>query len=86
MTRLRAMIRKEFLQMSRDRVTLAIMVGIPIIQLLLFGWAIQTDVKYLPTVVWDQARTSESRALVNAFAGTASFRITGYIDGWSRWR
>ncbi len=83
MTRLRAMILKEFLQMSRDRVTLAMMVGIPIIQLLLFGWAIQTDVKYLSTVVWDQARTSESRALVAAFAGTASFRITEYIDGWS---
>lgn len=83
MSRLRAMIVKEFLQMRRDPVTLAIMIGIPIIQMLLFGWAIQTDVKYLRTVIFDQARTSESRALIDAFAGTASFRITGYVDGWS---
>lgn len=82
MSRLHAMIRKEFMQMRRDRLTVGMMVGIPIIQVLLFGWAIQTDVKYLHTVVWDRARTQESRELVNTFAGTASFRIVEYVNGW----
>ena len=79
MTRLRAMIRKEFIQMRRDRLTLGIMVGIPIAQMLLFGWAIQTEVKYLPTVVLDEAATASSRELAQAFANTASFRIVGYV-------
>jgi ABC-2 type transport system permease protein len=72
------MIRKEFIQMRRDRLTLGIMIGIPIIQLLVFGYAIQTEVKYLPTVVLDDARTEATRALVQAFANTASFRIVGH--------
>lgn len=79
MTRLTAMIRKEFVQMRRDRLTLGLMTGIPIIQMLLFGWAIQTEVKYLPTVVLDEAHTSATRELVDVFAGTASFRIVGAV-------
>lgn len=71
------MLRKEFIQMGRDRFTLAMMVGIPAIQLLLFGFAIQTEVRNLPTVVLDESRTSESRALVAALQNTHSFRITG---------
>jgi ABC-2 type transport system permease protein len=79
MTRLRAMIAKGFIQMRRDRLTLGIMVGIPIVQMLLFGWAIQTEVKYLPTVVLDESATSSSRELTQAFANTASFRLVGYV-------
>ena len=45
MSRLWPMVRKEFIQMRRDRLTLAIMVGLPVVQLLLFGFAIQTDVR-----------------------------------------
>jgi ABC-2 type transport system permease protein len=81
-TRLVAMIRKEFIQMRRDPVTLAIMVGIPIIQLLLFGYAIQTDVKHVPTIVFDAARTSATRELIHAFENTASFRLRGYVNTW----
>ena len=69
------MLRKEFIQMRRDRLTLALMVGVPAIQLLLFGFAIQTEVKNLPTVVFDESRTSESRALVAALENTHSFRL-----------
>ena len=79
MTRLTAMIRKEFIQMRRDRLTLGLMTGIPILQMLLFGWAIQTEVKYLPTVVLDEARTGATRELTEAFANTASFRIVGHV-------
>jgi len=69
------MLRKEFIQMRRDRLTLALMVGVPAIQLLLFGFAIQTEVKNLPIVVFDESRTSESRALVAALENTHSFRL-----------
>ena len=45
------MVVKEFRQMRRDRVTFAIMIGIPILQLILFGFAINSDPKHLPTAV-----------------------------------
>ena len=69
------MLRKEFVQMRRDWLTLALMVGVPAIQLLLFGFAIQTEVRNLPTLVLDESRTSESRALVAAIANTGNFRL-----------
>jgi len=67
--------------MRRDRLTLGIMVGIPVIQLLLFGFAIQTDVRHIPTVVLDESRTPTSRELVAAFQNTGNFRIVSYVDG-----
>lgn len=66
--------------MRRDRLTLAIMIGIPVGQLLLFGYAIQTDVRNLPTVVVDESRTPQSRDLIAAFANTGNFRIVAYLD------
>ena len=66
---------KEFLQLRRDRVTFAMMIAIPLLQLLLFGYAIQTDVRKLPTVVVDESRTSESRALVQVLENTDNFRV-----------
>jgi ABC-2 type transport system permease protein len=67
--------------MRRDRLTLAIMIGIPVVQLLMFGYAIQTDVRHIPTVVLDQSRTPESRDLIAAFENTGSFRIVTHVDG-----
>jgi ABC-2 type transport system permease protein len=75
------MFRKEFIQMRRDRLTLGIMVGIPVIQLLLFGFAIQTDVRHIPTVVLDESRTPTSRELIAAFENTGNFRIVGHVNG-----
>jgi ABC-2 type transport system permease protein len=69
------MLRKEFVQMRRDRLTLALMVGVPAIQLLLFGFAIQTEVRNLPTLVLDESRTSESRALIAALENTDNFAL-----------
>ena len=56
------MLVKEFTQLRRDRPTMAMMVGVPAIQLLLFGFAIRTDVRNLPTAIFDESRTSDSRA------------------------
>ncbi len=81
MTRFWPMFRKEFIQMRRDRLTFAMMVGIPVIQLLVFGYAIQTDVRNLPTVVLDQSRTPESREIIQAFQNTGNFRIVGWVNG-----
>jgi ABC-2 type transport system permease protein len=69
------MLWKEFLQLRRDRLTFALMTGLPAIQLVLFGYAIQTDVRRLPTVVVDESRTSESRALVQVLENTDNFRV-----------
>src|ERR1051325_11404635 len=82
MTRFWPMFRKEFIQMRRDRLTFAMMVGIPVLQLLVFGYAIQTDVRNLPTVVLDQSRTPESREIVQALENTGNFRIVTWGDGW----
>ena len=62
--RLWAIVVKELRQMRRDRITLAMILGIPVIQLVLFGYAINTNVRGLATGIADQANTAGSRALV----------------------
>jgi ABC-2 type transport system permease protein len=69
-----SIIRKEFLHIVRDPRTLAVMFLIPIVQLLLLGYAATTDVKHLATAVLDQDRTVRSRDLVEAY------RASGYFD------
>ena len=81
MKRFGAMFRKEFIQMRRDRLTLGIMTAVPVIQLLLFGFAIQTDVRHIPTVVMDESRTPTSRGVIAAFENTGNFRIVTHVDG-----
>ena len=64
LTRLMAIVRKEVLQLRRDRLTFGMIVGLPIIQVLLFGYAINTDVRNLKTAVANQANTHLSRQFV----------------------
>src|ERR1044072_8421874 len=71
--RLHAMVRKEFVQMRRDPATLRLMLAVPLAQLLIFGYAIRTDVRHLPTVVFDQSRTQQSRAFVQSLTATDNF-------------
>jgi ABC-2 type transport system permease protein len=66
---------KEFVQMRRDRLTFAMIVGVPILQLVLFGYAINADPKALPTAVVDHDRSVFSRSLVQAIANTGYFRV-----------
>lgn len=75
MIRLRALLIKEFIQMRRDRLTFAMMVVMPIVQLLLFGFAINTDVKHLSTIVFDQSLQQEGRDLLSAFQASEYFNI-----------
>lgn len=75
MNRLWALLVKEFIQMKRDRLTFGMMVILPIIQLLVFGFAINTDVKHLPTIVFDQSLQQEGRDLLSAFSASEYFDI-----------
>jgi ABC-2 type transport system permease protein len=62
--RLYAIMQKEVRQLRRDRLTLGMVLGIPVLQLLLFGFAINLDVRHLPAAIADEANTAASRALV----------------------
>jgi drug efflux transport system permease protein len=74
-SRLLSIIRKEFIQIFRDPRTLGLILVMPIIQLFLLGYAATTDVKNISIAVWDQSRTPESRALLDAFRTADYFRI-----------
>ncbi len=73
MRRLLAIVAKEFIQMRRDRLTFAMMIGIPIIQLTLFGFAINTDPKHLPAAIVVHESSAWSRAIIDAAARTGYF-------------
>jgi ABC-2 type transport system permease protein len=79
MNRLLALARKEMQQLRRDRLTLAMMVVIPVLQLLVFGWAINTDVRHMPLVVFDQDRSAASRDLVARLEATGYYEPVGAI-------
>lgn len=68
--RLWAIIVKEFRQLRRDKLTFAMIVGIPTMELLVFGYAINMDIRHLDAAVLDQAQTAQSRELVAVFAQT----------------
>ncbi len=74
--RMLAVFIKEFQQMMRDRLTFAMAVGIPILQLVLFGYAINTDPKGLPTAVISNDSSVMARSLVAALQNTGYFRVT----------
>jgi ABC-2 type transport system permease protein len=69
---------KELIQLRRDRLTVAMMSALPVVQLLLFGYAINTDVRHIPTVVYDQDDTAESRDLAESLAATGFYDLVGH--------
>lgn len=74
------MLWKEFIQMRRDRITFGMILLLPAVQLVLFGYAIQTDVRHLRTAVLDESRTMESRALETVIANTGNFDIVAHVS------
>ena len=74
--RIFAIVRKEVRQLLRDKLTFGMIVGIPVIQLLMFGYAINMDVRDLNAAVVDMAQTSASRQLVMDLSQTQIIRIT----------
>lgn len=78
--RIRRMVAKELRQVFRDPMSVRMIFGAPIIQLLLFGYAVNTDVRNVDTYLVDHDQTMESRALVDAFTSSGYFRVVGRSD------
>jgi ABC-2 type transport system permease protein len=74
--RVGAVLKKEFIQMRRDRITLAMILGIPVMQLFLFGFAINLDPKHLPTALTIEDPGAFSDAIVAGLMNSDYFRIT----------
>jgi ABC transporter DrrB family efflux protein len=77
---LRAILYKEFIHLRRDPATLRIALAIPFMQLLLFGFAIDMNIKNIKTVVYDLDRRADSRAFVRALENSSYFSVVGYAE------
>src|SRR6201988_5272420 len=75
-----AMLIKEFIQLKRDRVSFAMIVMIPLVQLLLFGYAINTNPRHLPTAVLLQEQSDLGRSILKAIENTKYFDVTHIVQ------
>jgi len=78
--RFAAIVKKEFIQVKRDRISMAMPFMMPIVMMFLFGYAVNTEVDQVPTAVLDLNRTAESRAFIEHFAASGYFRIDGFVQ------
>ncbi len=78
--RTRAMVIKEFIQLRRDRVSFGMIIMVPLIQLMLFGYAINTTPRNLPTAVLLQERSDVGRSILKALENTKYFRVTHQVS------
>jgi ABC-2 type transport system permease protein len=86
MSRLLALTWKELMQLKRDRLTLRFIVLVPLMQTLVFGYAINFDVKHLKTVVLDESRSYDSRELVAKMTASEYFQVVGRVDSFDALR
>ncbi|MHA7885186.1 ABC transporter permease [Nitratireductor rhodophyticola] len=78
--RLMALLIKEFIQMRRDRITFGMMLGVPLMQLVLFGYAINSDPKALPAALVSLSQDHYSRAMVSALENTDYYRFDHVVE------
>ena len=78
--RFKTIIRKEFIQVKRDPISLRLPFAMPIVMMLLFGYAVNTEVEKIPTVVVDQSMTQESRTYIDLFTSSGNFTVTGHVS------
>ena len=78
--RLGCLIKKELLQLRRDRRLMFVLLFAPIFQLFVFGYAVTLDIKHIPLVVCDRDRQAESRRLIQSFAQSGYFDVRGAVD------
>jgi len=81
-TRVWAVSRKEFLHVLRDPRSLGMGIAIPILLLVIYGYALTMDVDEVPLVIWDQSETPESRELVSGFVGSRYFARRGHMSSY----
>jgi ABC-2 type transport system permease protein len=74
---------KELVQLRRDRLTLAMVLALPLMQLLLFGYAINTDIRHIPLVVLDRDRSAASRDLARTLVVSGFFDDAGQVSGYA---
>src|SRR5262249_36783351 len=86
MKRLIALTLKEFRQLRRDTLTLRMIVLVPLMQMFIFGYAINFDVKHLTTVVLDESRSYDSRELIAKMAASEYFTIVGSVNSFDELR
>ncbi|MGO0063570.1 ABC transporter permease [Brevibacillus fluminis] len=79
-SRYRSIVKKEAIQIRRDRASLGIALVMPIMLLFLFGYAVNTDVEHIATGVWDQSHSADSRELAQNLANTNIFAIATYVQ------
>ena len=79
--RIRALVRKEFILLFRDAQNRRVLIVAPIIQLLLFGYVVNYDIRDIRVALLDQSRTRESRMVMDAFSANKIFRITHVLQG-----
>lgn len=77
-----AISRKEFIHIIRDPRSLGMAIAIPMLLLVLFGYALTLDVDDVPVVVWDQSQSHASRAFIARFAGSRYFSVRGYVQSY----
>ncbi len=80
--RLLAIVKKEFIHVFRDWRSLYLSLAIPVILIMLFGYALTLDLRKVPTVVWDQSRSFQSRELLSLLDGSPYFNMVGYHDSY----
>src|SRR5258708_20539866 len=78
--RLKAVTKKELLHIVRDWRSLVLALAMPLLMLLLFGYALTLDVDRIPTYVYDWDRTPESRELIQQFRGSRYFTVVDSVD------
>ncbi|MDY0212277.1 MAG: ABC transporter permease [Desulfuromonadaceae bacterium] len=77
--RIWAVARKEFIHVFRDPRSLAMAIAIPMLLLVLFGYALKLDVDDVPMVIWDRSESHASREFISGFDGSTYFTIRGYV-------
>jgi ABC-2 type transport system permease protein len=80
--RLRAIFIKELHHITRDARSLAMALAVPVMMLLLYGYALSLDVDRVPTMIYDQDGTAQSRELIRQFQGSKYFDVRGLVDGY----
>jgi len=80
--RLKSIIVKEIIQIKRDPASLAIVFVMPVMMLLLFGYAVTTDVDHISMTVFDQAKTQETRQLISSFENSGFFDVKSYAGNY----
>ena len=81
--RVRAVIRKEIKHILRDPRSLLMALAEPMLMLMLFGYALTLDVDKIPTLIYDQDHSAQSRALIEKFRSTRFFDVKGFVTGYS---